>query len=262
MSLATIPVARYRVPSGRQQLVVHVLLILALAAAWQSLVDAGVLKAIIFGRPTGVFRYLVRLLTDLATARALAFTMSEVVAGLGLGAVAGIALGIVLTRVRALRGSIDPVVLGLYTLPRIALIPLFIVWFGLGMPSKIAAVFLHGFVIFLLGTYATIDSVDRVLVSNLWMLGASRWEIVRHVYLPWAWTHLFTSFRQALGLGIGTAVVAELIGSFEGVGYEIGLRLGAFDMNGTFAWVLIVASLAVVLDRIATQFERRLLRWR
>ncbi len=262
MTVSAIPVTRYRVPSRGLQVLIHVALIGAFAFLWQAVVDAGVLKAIIFGRPTGVLAYLGELLTDPATAGAIGVTFAEVAMGLGLGALSGVGMGVVLSRSSVLRANLDPVFLALYTLPRIALIPLFMVWFGLGMPSKVAAVFIHGFVIFLLGTYATVDSVDRILIRNLWMLGASRWHVLRHVYIPWASTHMFTSFRQALGLGIGTAVVAELIGSFEGVGYEIGLTLAAFDMNGTFAWVLLIASLSVFLDRSGTELEHRLLRWR
>ncbi len=202
------------------------------------------------------------LLTNWSTLTAVRITMTEVVSGLAMGAAAGIIFAIGLSRVPPLRRSLDPLFLAFYTLPRIALIPLFIAWFGLGLASKISAVFIHGFVIFLFATYATIETVERPLLHNFKILCASRWQYFRQIYLPWSATHFFVAFRTALGLSIGTAVVAELIGSFGGAGYEIGLRIGAFDMNGTLAWVLIIATLAVVLDRIASFFEARLLVWR
>lgn len=260
--MSAVPVRRAYIPSLRMQVVFHCLFIPSILVVWELLVRFGVLKAIIVGRPTLMIQQLADLLTEWTTFRAVQVTMTEVAVGLGLGAAAGILFGIGLSRAPVLRRGLDPLFLAFYTLPRVALIPLFIAWFGLGLSSKIAAVFIHGFVLFLLATYTTIDSVDRALLRNFKMLCASRWQYVRQIYLPWSATHFFVAFRQSLGLAIGTAVVAELIGSFEGVGYEIGLRSGAFDMNGTLAWVLIIATLAVALDRLATFLEGRLLVWR
>lgn len=257
-----VPVERHWVPTSRMQLIFHALFIPAICLLWEGLVQAGVLKAIIVGRPLLVLEQLWELLTTRTTFDAVQVTLAEVLIGLALGASAGIAVGIVLSYLPSLRRGLDPLFIAFYTLPRVALVPLFLVWFGLGMSSKISAVFIHGFVLFLLGTYSTIQSVDRALLRNFHMLCAPRWQYLKEIYMPWAVTHFFIVFRQAFGLAIGTAVVAELIGSFEGVGYEIGLRTGAFDMNGTLAWVLIIATLAVLLDRVASFFESRLLVWR
>jgi len=257
-----VPVDRYFVPSVRAQLIFHALFIPALFLVWDALVRIGVLQAAIVGRPLLMLEQLWEILTSRGTIDALRVTLTEVVIGLVLGALCGVALGIVLSFLPLLRRGLDSLFLALYTLPRVALVPLFIVWFGLGMASKVSAVFIHGFVLFLLGTYATVDSVDRALLRNFRMLGAPKRYYLTEIYAPWAAPNFFVVFRQAIGLAIGTAVVAELIGSFEGVGYEIGLRIGAFDMNGTLAWVLIVAALAVLLDRIASYFESRLLVWR
>jgi NitT/TauT family transport system permease protein len=257
-----VPVERYFVPSVRAQLIFHALFIPALFLIWEGLVRAGVLKAAIVGRPLLMLEQLWEILTTRGTLDAVQVTLTEVVLGLVLGAACGIAVAIVLSFFPFLRRGLDTLFLALYTLPRVALVPLFIVWFGLGMASKVSAVFIHGFVLFLLGTYATVESVDRALLRNFRMLCAPKLRYLTEIYAPWAVPNFFVVLRQAVGLAIGTAVVAELIGSFEGVGYEIGLRIGAFDMNGTLAWVLIVATLAVLLDRIASYFEKRLLVWR
>ena len=259
---ADVPVARVFVPSLRTQIIFHALFIPVLCLTWEGLVRAGLLKGTIVGRPLLVLQQLWELLTTRGTLDAVGVTVSEVGIGLALGAASGIALGAVLSYLPFLRRGLDSLFIALYTLPRVALVPLFIAWFGLGMASKVSAVFIHGFVLFLLGTYATVESVDRALLRNFRMLCAPRWRYVAEIYLPWGVSHFFIVFRQAFGLAIGTAVVAELIGSFEGVGYEIGLRIGAFDMNGTLAWVLIIATLAVVVDRFVASFEARLLAWR
>ncbi len=125
------------------------------------------------------------------------------------------------------------------------MLPLFVVWFGLGMGSKIAVVFIHGTVLFLLGAHAAVSNINQKHVDAIALFGANAFQRLRLVYFPGALPYLVTSARQALGLATGSLIVAETSASLAGIGFQIGLDVARFDMTGVIAWV-ILASLVVL----------------
>jgi NitT/TauT family transport system permease protein len=136
------------------------------------------------------------------------------------------------------------------------------VWFGLGIWSKVALGVTLVFFIVFFNVYQGVKEVSPVVLNNAVMLGASRRQLLRHVYLPSATSWVFSSLHTSVGMAFVGAVVGEYLGSAKGVGYLIQQAEGAFDINSVFAGILVLTAFALVLDYAVTHTERRLLRWR
>lgn len=244
------------------RIVGHGVAIALIILIWQVSVEFGLVREFAVSTPVRVLSAFVDVVISGRSWVAVGVTLSELAVGLALGGSVGILLGAAFASVRLLDRLFKPLILSFYTLPRIALLPLFIVWFGLGMGSKIAVVVIHGLVGFMLGAYATVSNIDRALVESCRVFGAGRIELLRLVYLPFSLPYLSTSARQVLGLAFGSVIVAEIAGAMEGIGLEISHHLARFDMTGVLAWIIFTSLLALVLDRGAVEIEKRAIRWR
>jgi NitT/TauT family transport system permease protein len=147
-------------------------------------------------------------------------------------------------------------------LPRVVLAPIFLLWFGLGIWSKVAFGFTLVFFIVFFNTLEGVKSVDRVLVDNARMLGASEKQLLRHVFIPSALTWIFSSLHISVGFAITGAVVGEYLGASAGVGYAIAQAQGVFDTKGVFAGMFILMIVVLIIDLLVNRLERHLLRWR
>ena len=142
------------------------------------------------------------------------------------------------------------------------LAPIFALWLGLGIWSKVALGVTLVFFIVFFNVYQGVKEVSPVVLANARMLGASRRDLLRHIYLPSATSWVFSSLHTSIGMAFVGAVVGEYLGSAKGVGYLIVQAEGVFDINTVFAGILVLTGFALVLDVIVTQVERRLLVWR
>jgi NitT/TauT family transport system permease protein len=147
-------------------------------------------------------------------------------------------------------------------MPRVVLAPIFMVWFGLGIWSKVALGVTLVFFIVFFNVYQGVKEVSPVVLNNTLMLGANRRQLLRHVYLPSATSWVFSSLHTSVGMAFVGAVVGEYLGSARGVGYLIQQAEGAFDINTVFAGILVLTAFALVLDFAVGRVERRLLVWR
>jgi len=155
----------------------------------------------------------------------------------------------------------DPYIKGFNSMPRVVLAPIFAVWFGLGIWSKVAlGVTLVFFVVFF-NVYQGVREVSPNLIANARMLGASRKQLLRSIYLPSAMSWVFASLHNAVGLAFVGAVVGEYLGSSRGVGYLILQAEGTFDINTVFAGILVLTAFALALDAAVGSVERRLMTW-
>lgn len=189
-------------------------------------------------------------------------TMSETIAGLIVGAVVGVVLGVLLASNRFLGAVFEPLLVLLNSIPRVTLVPLFILWFGFKFESKmISAVALVLFVVFF-ATYAGIKDVDPTLVASARVLGAKRIDIIRHVLVPSALTWIFSSLRSAVGFALIGAVVAEYFGANAGVGYRIVYSESNFNTAGVFAGLVILMVLVTLVDTFIRWVQRRLIVWK
>jgi NitT/TauT family transport system permease protein len=191
----------------------------------------------------------------------LAVTLIETVLAFGIGTVLGLALGLWLALSPLAAAILDPYIKALNSMPRVILAPIFAVWFGLGVASKVALGVTLVFFIVFFNVYQGVREVSPVVLANARMLGADRRQLLRHVYLPSATSWVFSSLHTSVGLAFVGAVVGEYLGSARGVGYLILQAEGTFDINTVMAGILVLTAFALLLDAAVSRIERSLMRW-
>ncbi len=191
----------------------------------------------------------------------LGVTLLETVLAFGIGTVLGLACGLWLALAPAASLILDPYIKAANSMPRVILAPIFALWFGLGIWSKVAlAVTLVFFIVFF-NVYQGVREVSPVVLANARMLGANQRQLLRTVYLPSATSWVFSSLHTSVGLAFVGAVVGEYLGSARGVGYLILQAEGTFDVNTVFAGIAVLTAFALVLDALVGVIERRLMKW-
>ena len=191
----------------------------------------------------------------------LGVTLLETVLAFAIGTVLGLVFGLWLALAPRASAVLDPYIKAANAMPRVILAPIFAMWFGLGVWSKVAlAVTLVFFIVFF-NVYQGVKEVSPVLLANARMLGANQRQLLRTVYLPSATAWVFSSLHTSVGLAFVGAVVGEYLGSARGVGYLILQAEGTFDVNTVFAGIVVLTAFALVLDGIVGRAERRLMKW-
>jgi NitT/TauT family transport system permease protein len=185
----------------------------------------------------------------------------ETVLAFGLGTVLGLACGLWLALSPLAAAIFDPYIKALNSMPRVILAPIFAVWFGLGVASKVALGITLVFFIVFFNVYQGVREVSPVVLDNARMLGADRRALLRHVYLPSATSWVFSSLHTSVGLAFVGAVVGEYLGSSRGVGYLILQAEGTFDINTVMAGILVLTGFALLLDALVGRIERHLMKW-
>jgi NitT/TauT family transport system permease protein len=188
-------------------------------------------------------------------------TLVETLLAFGLGTVAGLVMGLWLALSPIAAAIFDPYIKALNSMPRVILAPIFAVWFGLGIASKVALGITLTFFIVFFNVYQGVKEVSPVVLANARMLGAGQRQLLRHVYLPSATSWVFSSLHTSVGLAFVGAVVGEYLGSSAGVGYLILQAEGSFDINTVMAGILVLTGFALLLDAAVGQVERRLMKW-
>ncbi|MBC7437378.1 MAG: ABC transporter permease [Bdellovibrionales bacterium] len=188
-------------------------------------------------------------------------TLIETVLAFGIGTALGLACGLWLALAPLASAILDPYIKAANSMPRVILAPIFGMWFGLGIWSKVAlAVTLVFFIVFF-NVYQGVKEVSPVVLANARMLGANQKQLLRTVYLPSATSWVFSSLHTSVGLAFVGAVVGEYLGSARGVGYLILQAEGTFDVNTVFAGIVVLTAFALVLDGIVGRVERKLMKW-
>jgi NitT/TauT family transport system permease protein len=191
----------------------------------------------------------------------LGITLLETMLAFVIGTVLGLGVGLWLALSPVASAIFDPYIKALNSMPRVILAPIFALWFGLGIWSKVAlAVTLVFFIVFF-NVYQGVKEVSQVVLNNARMLGASNQQLMRHVYVPSAMSWVFSSLHTSVGLAFVGAVVGEYLGSARGVGYLILQAEGTFDVNTVFAGILVLTAFALVLDALVGIAEKRLMKW-
>jgi NitT/TauT family transport system permease protein len=248
---------------GRQRavlLIAQLCLVAAFLVFWQIAVSDR--NVAFFSRPLIVAAKLVELSLDPDFHHDILVTLAEIALGYSIGAAIGLALGFILGRSRLLTRVLEPFIIGLYSIPKIALAPLFIVWLGLGMPSKVAVVVLATFFLVFFNTYSGLLNVNEELLRLARLMGASWHHCIFRVILPSAAHQIFIGLKTAVPYAVIGAVIGEYIGSNAGLGHFILYASQTYDapalFSGIVALVLIVFSCNFALNGL----ERRIIRWR
>jgi NitT/TauT family transport system permease protein len=189
-------------------------------------------------------------------------TLIETLLAFGIGTGLGLGIGLWLALSPTASALADPYIKAMNAMPRVILAPIFAVWFGLGILSKVALGITLVFFIVFFNVYQGVREVSPVVLNNARMLGASRGQLLRTVYVPSAMSWVFSSLHTSVGMAFVGAVVGEYLGSARGVGYLILQAEGAFDINTVFAGILVLTAFALALDAAVTAVESRLLVWR
>ncbi len=229
---------------------------------WESGARFGWLDPFFFSRPSAVVARVWLQLSQGTVWPHLGVTVVEAALSFLLGSVAGIAAGFVLGRSRLLGDIFGPYIQIANSLPRVVLAPIFLLWFGLGIWSKVALGVTVVFFIVFFNTLKGVREVNPVLLDNARMLGASERQLVRHVLLPSALAWIFSSLEISVGMSIIAAVVGEYLGSTQGIGYLIAQAEGVFDTTGVFAGMVFLAAFVLIVAAAVGRVERRLLHWR
>jgi NitT/TauT family transport system permease protein len=230
--------------------------------AWQTLVAIRLLDPFFVSRPTDIARRILTWIVDGTLVRHLFVTIEESLLGLVVGAALGIVSGFALARAPLVARVFDPYIKMLNAVPRVVLAPLFLLWFGLGIWSKVALAVTLVFFVMFFSTYQGVRDADRVLIDNARMLGASERQLVRHVLIPSALTWIFSSLQTSLGFAMVGAVVGEYLGATRGLGYVISQAEGTFDTTGVFAGMTVLGVVVVIVSTAVSRLERWLLRWK
>jgi NitT/TauT family transport system permease protein len=229
---------------------------------WQGLVSLKLLDPFFVSRPTDIVQRVGRWVIGGSLWGHLWVTLEEALLGLIVGAALGITLGFALARSPLLARILDPYIRMLNAVPRVVLAPLFLLWFGLGIWSKVALAVTLVFFVMFFNTYQGVRDASQVLIDNVRMLGASERQLVRHVLVPSALTWIFSSLHTSLGFAVVGAVVGEYLGSTKGLGYVISQAEGTFDTTGVFAGMTVLGVVVLMVGAGVTRLERWLLRWK
>jgi NitT/TauT family transport system permease protein len=212
--------------------------------------------------PSLVFGYLWEVISDGSLFGHLAITLYETFTGFFIGALAGIGFGFLLARRETLAQVLDPFIVAFNGIPRIALAPIFIIWFGIGPTSKVVLVVIVVFFLTFFNTYSGVKGVDLELKNILRVMGASERQILWKVTIPATVPWITTGLKLSVPYAIVGAVVGEFIAASKGLGYLINYNTSLFSTTGAFGGILVLALVVVLCNEAIDRFESHLLRWR
>ncbi|WP_213737465.1 ABC transporter permease [Bradyrhizobium sp. dw_411] len=237
----------------------QIALLFAAFATWFALVKLKILPVFFFGDPVLVLQQIVDWVVTGEVFVHLATTLIETILGFLIGIAFGVAGGVWLGLSPLTAALLDPYIKAFNAMPRVVLGPIFIVWFGLGITSKVVlGVTLVFFVVFF-NVFQGVREVSPVVLANARMLGANRSQLLRTVYIPSAMSWVFSSLHMSVGMAFVGAVIGEYLGSSRGIGYLILQAESTFDVNAVFAGILVLTVFALLLDTSVTLVERRLI---
>jgi sulfonate transport system permease protein len=233
---------------------------------WELFADKHIIDPFFYGQPSGIYRQ-IKDWVEHGTAFGSLWlqiwvTLKEALLGFVYGVAGGVVFGVALGQVRFLADVIGPYIKVINALPRIVLGSIFFVAFGLGTTSKVLLAAVLVFFVVFFNAFQGVREVDRNLVANARVLGASRWQVVRNVVLPSALVWIIASLHVAFGFSIIGAIVGEFLGAQKGLGLVIANSQNNFNPDGVFGAMVIIGVVALTAEALIAQLEHRLLAWR
>lgn len=240
---------------------IRALVLAAMLGLWEAVAYAGLVQEFVLSRPTRIFAWLGHALVSEFFWINVWVTVKETLLGLVIGAVLGVASGFALAHWRSAFHVLEPFIMALYSLPRVALAPLFLVWFGIGEGSKVALAASLVYFVLLLNTYTGVREIDPNLVNAARTMGAKDRFIARRILLPASMTFIFAGLRVSIGLALIGTIVGEMIAGQFGLGQLIARAANMFDTAQVFGIIIVLAVLAILLNEMMKLVERRVMRW-
>jgi NitT/TauT family transport system permease protein len=246
--------------------VLRALLLVVILGGWELGSRTGIIDPFFWGEPSGIWAQIVTWATQ-GTAQGplweqIAVTLEETIIGFVIGVVLGVIFGVVLGRNKLLADILSPYIKAANAIPRVVLGPIFVIALGLGIQSKIALAVVMVFFIVFFNAFQGVREVDRNLLANARILGASQRQLSTEVIIPSAMSWILASLHTSFSFALVGAIVGEFVGSIQGLGGLIQTAKGTFNVNGVFAAMVIMTVVALIMDALVTSLENRLIRWR
>jgi NitT/TauT family transport system permease protein len=232
-----------------------------LLAVWEAAGRADLLNPMYAPSPSRIWSALVELFADGRIWPHLEATFSAALGGLALGIAVGVLLGVGAALVPLIAELLEPVMSVLNAIPRVILAPLFVIWLGVGLASKVALSFILVAVLIFFTVFTGIRQVDKRLVERVLTLGGDRWALVRHVYLPSVTAWVLGNLKIAVGFAFTGACVGEFVAATHGLGYLLSFAQSTYNSALMFALILLILVVVLLIFSIAGRLERYLLRW-
>ena len=231
-------------------------------AIWQAMWSAGKISPLFLSGPSAIGKQFWETLRHGTLLADMGYSGLNFLIGFVLALGSGVVLGVIIGWYRKARLVFDPFLNALYATPRIAMVPMIIIWFGVGMWSKVFIVFLSAFFPILVNTVGGIRAIDPDLLRAARAFCASDWQIFKTVAIPGSVPFILTGVRQGVALGLIGVVVGEMFGGSQGVGFMVAYGGQTFATDTLFVGVLIIAFAGILLTSLAEKLERRFSRWR
>ena len=247
--------------AARYSWVRQVVALLMLLALWEAAGRAGMLNPLYLPSPSQIGAALVDLFSDGRIWPHLDATFTAALGGLVLGIAVGVVFGVAAALVRLVAELLEPVMTLLNAVPRVILAPLFVIWLGIGLASKIALSFILVAVLIFFTVFTGIRQVDRRMVERVITLGGDRWALVRHVYLPSVTAWILSNLKIAVGFAFTGALVGEFVAATHGLGYLLSFAQSTYNAALMFALIFLILVVVLLIFGIAGRLEKYLLRW-
>ena len=247
--------------AARYSWVRQVVALLMLLALWEAAGRASMLNPLYLPSPSQIGAALVDLFSDGRIWPHLEATFTAALGGLVLGIAVGAVLGVTAALVRLVAELLEPVMTLLNAVPRVILAPLFVIWLGIGLASKIALSFILVAVLIFFTVFTGIRQVDRRMVERVITLGGDRWALVRHVYLPSVTAWILSNLKIAVGFAFTGALVGEFVAATHGLGYLLSFAQSTYNAALMFALIVLILAVVLLIFGIAGRLEKYLLRW-
>ncbi|HID91071.1 TPA: ABC transporter permease [Candidatus Bathyarchaeota archaeon] len=192
----------------------------------------------------------------------IALTLGEAFSGLILGVISGVVIGLIFAYSETISSLLEPLMAALNSLPRVALAPLVILWFGIGVFSKVFLSWSLVFFIIFYNTFSGVRSIDPDIINAIRIMGASRYQLMRIVVLPSVFSWIFAALRVSISYALIGAIVGEFVGAVAGIGYQIIYAEGLLLVDRLYSLLIILAVIGIALNEVAKRVEEKALRWR
>jgi NitT/TauT family transport system permease protein len=232
-----------------------------LLGVWETAGRFGLLNPLFVPTPGQIGFALVDLFADGRIWPHLEATFTAALGGLVLGIAVGIVLGVIAALVPVVAELLEPVMTLLNAIPRVILAPLFVIWLGIGLASKVALSFILVAVLIFFTVFSGIRQVDRKLVERIVTLGGDRWALVRHVYLPSVTAWILSNLKVAVGFAFTGACVGEFVAATRGLGYLLSFAQSTYNAALMFALIFLILVVVLMIFAAAGRLEKYLLRW-
>lgn len=251
--------------SAKKKLTVYVwrmMITTIFLSVWELGVRVKAFDAFYISQPSEIYKDLINLFVTGEVLPHIAITMEEALLGLVIGTITGVSVGFGLGKFESVAKVLDPIIMALYGIPKLTLGPLFILWFGMGIKSKVFIALISVFFLTFFSAYSGFKNVSPALIDTVRLMGATRGQILRKIILPSCVPWLLSGLRASLGAALLGAIVGEYIAANSGLGWMVSNASGMYNTTRVFSAIVILSALMAFLNYCVTLLDKRLLKWR